>query len=113
MQKQELELLKAIVNHPSGQLSEAEFINGLAKHNRRLVENLVVKQYVEEVPRTLVALNGGSYSVNFYRATAKGIVEFASWYEKMWFYMKGDIRTAIFSIITALITTLIINFIKD
>jgi len=112
MTKSEYEILKLVVDR-GGLLSPADLINGIAKRDRRSVENLVVKGYIEEVSQDVGGVRlGSTHSVNFYRATEKGLIEFAPWYKRIWFWVRGDVRTVIIAIITALTTTLITVFIE-
>jgi len=109
MTKDEKRILRAVIDR-GGLLSPADLINGIAQRDRRSVENLVVKGYIEEVPQDMHGMHGNTYTLNFYRATEKGLLVFAPWYIKMWTGIKGDLRTVIISAITALITTLITIF---
>ena len=77
MTKKEKGILKKLVDDPRGLLSPADFINGIAQHDRRAVENLVTMGYVEEVPQDIGGVRlGSTHILNFYRATEKGLVEF-------------------------------------
>lgn len=112
MTENEKRILKAVVDR-GGLLSPADLINGVAQHDRKPVENLVVRGYLEEVPQDMKGIRlGTTYSLNFYRATEKGLLVFSPWYIKIWRGMKGDVRTIVISAITALITTLIAIFIE-
>ncbi len=110
MTKEEKRILKEIVTR-GGLLSPATVINAIAKGDRRSVENLVVKGYIEEVPQDIQGPRD-TYTLNFYRATEKGLLVFAPLYKRILFAIKGDIRTIIISAITALITTLITIFLE-
>ena len=50
MNEKEKNILREVVNR-GGLLSPADLINGVAQHDRRPVDNLVVKGYIEEVPQ--------------------------------------------------------------
>jgi len=91
MNNEEKQVLKAVVEHTSGLLSPATLINGIAHGNRRVVENLVVKGYLEEVPQDRPFRRDRTYSLNFYRITEKGIMQFAPGYKKAWFAFKNDV----------------------
>ena len=106
----ERKILKIVVER-GGLLSPADLINGIAHRDRRSVENLVVRGYIEEVPQDKQGMQG-TYTLNFYRATEKGLLFFSPWYLKIWSWIKGDIRTIIISVITALVTSLIAIFIN-
>ena len=107
MSNDEKDILKAVIGR-GGLLSPADLINGIAKGNRKPIENLVVRGYLEEVPQAVKGIKLGTmYSLNFYRATEKGLLVFSPWYSKVWNLMKGDIRTIVISAITALITSMI------
>lgn len=107
MTENEHKILKLVVNQ-GGLLSPNELINIIAKQDRKSVENLVVRNYIEEVPQDVKGIKlGSTYSVNFYRATEKGLLVFSPWYSKVWHGMKGDVRTIVIATITALITSVI------
>ena len=112
MTENEKRILKAVVNR-GGLLSPADLINGIAQHDRKSVENLVVRGYLQEVPQDMKGIKlGTTYSLHFYRATEKGLLVFSPWYTKIWHGMKGDVRTIVISVITALFTTLIAIFVE-
>ena len=111
MTEDEKRILKVVVDR-GGLLSPADLINGVAKQDRKPVENLVVRGYLEEVPQDMKGIKlGSTYSLNFYRATEKGLLVFAPWYQRMWHSLKGDIRTVVIAAITALITSVVTFFI--
>lgn len=111
MTENERKILKAVVDR-GGLLSPADLINGIAQRDRKSVENLVVRGHLEEVPQDVKGVRlGSTYSLNFYRATERGLLVFSPWYMKMWHGMKGDIRTIVISAITALITSAIAIFV--
>jgi hypothetical protein len=107
MSNDEKKILRAVVNR--GDLfSPADLINDIAQHDRKSVENLIVRGYLEEVPQDMKGVKRGTtHSVLFYRATEKGLLVFSPWYSKIWHAMKDDIRTVVISAITALITSAI------
>lgn len=111
MSKDEKRVLKALVEDRTGIMTPSDLIGDVAKRNRRLVENLVVKGYIEEIPQTYnpwPGLPGSTLrTITCYRATHKGLMVFNSWYEKAWFALRGDLRTIIVSVITAAITSLV------
>lgn len=112
MTENEKRILKVVVDR-GGLLSPDDLINGIAQHDRRPVENLVVRGYLEEVPQDVKGIRlGSTYSLNFYRATEKGLLVFSPWYAKIWHGMKGDIRTVVVAAITALITSVIAIFVE-
>lgn len=111
MTNNERNILKAVVDR-GGLLSPADLINGIAQHDRKSVENLVVKGYIEEVAQDMKGIKlGTTYSLNFYRATEKGLMLFQPWHERIWYGLKGDVRTIIIAAVTALITSLIAIFV--
>ena len=95
------------MGHAEGLLSPADVINGIAQHDRRSVENLVVMGYIEEVPVELHSVDRGPYKVDFYRATQKGLIACYPWYGRLWHYFRGDIRAILVSAITSLLVFLI------
>jgi len=112
MTKNERRILKAVVDR-GGLLSPADLINGIAQQDRRSVENLVVRGYLEEVPQDMKGVRlGSTYTLNFYRTTEKGLLVFSPWYTRVWHGLKGDFRTIIISAITAFITSLIAIFVE-
>ena len=112
MTENERRILKAVVDR-GGLLSPADLINGIAQHDRKPVENLVVRGYIEEVPQDMKGIKlGTTHSLNFYRATEKGLLVFSPWYSRVWHGMKGNIRTIVISAITALITSSIAIFVE-
>ena len=104
MNKKEKEILKEVVYYHKGDLSPADMINGVAKHDNRSVQNLIVKGYIEEYHKYI-----NNISYNFYRSTEKGIVYFDKWYKKLFFNVKGDIRSIIVSFITTSITYILMK----
>ncbi|MFA6171024.1 MAG: hypothetical protein WCW77_02660 [Patescibacteria group bacterium] len=112
MTESEKIILRTVVNR-GGLLSPADLINGIAQRDRKSVENLVARGYIEEVPQDIGGVKlGSTHVVNFYRATEKGLLAFSPWHVKIWSGIKGDIRTIIISVITALITTIIAIFLE-
>ncbi len=90
MNIEERKILKALTDDRRGLLSPADFVNGIAQHDRRAVENLVTGGYVEEVPQDVNGGHRGTYSINFYRATEKGRNVFSPWRQKVWFNLKTE-----------------------
>jgi len=112
MTENEHKILKSVVDR-GGLLSPADLINGIARRDRRSVENLVVCGYLEEVPQDMKGVKlGTTYLLNFYRSTEKGLLVFSPWYIKIWHGIKVDIRTIIIATITAIITSLVVIFIE-
>ncbi len=107
MTENEKRILKAVVDR-GGLLSPADLINGIAQRDRKSVENLVVRGYLEEVPQDVKGVRlGTTYSLTFYRATEKGLLVFSPWYIRMWHGLRGDVRTIVIAAITALVTSAI------
>jgi len=113
MRNIEKEILQKAISHNVGLLSPVDMINGIAKRDRKSVENLVVRGYLEEVPVDKTGLQGNTYTLQFYRVTEKGLNVFEPWYKKLWFMMKGDVRTIIISVITAVVSTIAILLINQ
>jgi hypothetical protein len=112
MTENERKILKGVVDR-GGLLSPADLINGIAQRDRKSVENLVVKGYLEEVSQDVKGIKlGSTYSLNFYRATEKGLLVFSPWYVRIWHGLRGDARTIVISAITALITSVIAIFVE-
>ncbi len=112
MSESEKAILKQAAEHPDGSLSEAVLINGIARQDRRSVENLIAKGYVEVEQRLHPGLGGSSYTINYYRVSEKGLTQFAPWYSRVWLNFKGDIRTITVSLITAVLTTIVMVFLS-
>ncbi len=102
----ERNILEKAKSSNEGLLSPAT-LNSMANQDKRSVENLVARGYLENVPVDKTNLHGGTYTLQFFRVTEKGLNVFEPWYEKLWFMMKGDIRTIIISVITAVIVTIL------
>ncbi len=112
MTKKEKEILKALASDSRGLLSPGNFINDIAKKDRRSVENLIAEGYVEEVPQHKTNILGDKVITNiydFYRATEKGIVQFEPFYQRVWFSFKNNISlyVGISSIILGAITIIV------
>ena len=111
MDKKEKDIIREVVGHPQGLLPPVDYINCVCKHDKQVAQKLVSLGYIEEVPTTL---STGHY--NFYRATEKGRSILYPLHKKIWYSIKGDIRTIIITIIVSAITTvitlLITNLIK-
>jgi hypothetical protein len=102
MIKKEKDILKEVINHPDGLLAPVDYINCVCKRDKNTAHKLVSQGYIEEVPTTLPT---GHY--NFYRATEKGHSIFYPIPKKIWYFIKGDVRTIIVAIIVSIITTII------
>ena len=114
MNEKEKIILKIAIEHKDGLLSPAELINGIAKRDRRSVENLVSFGYLEEVPQDHSGINGGYYKINFYRATEKGHLVFDPWYKRFWRFFTNDFAKilSVIAIILSIIAT-IISLVKN
>lgn len=109
----EKDILKQLVESADGVLLPADFINGIAKRDRRTVENLVSKGYVEEVPVDKEGLRG-TYKINFYRATEKGLMEFSHFLTKMWYKFKTQVPlwVGVFSIVVGISSIVISSMVS-
>lgn len=106
-------ILKGAIDHHKGSISPADMINGIAKHDEKSVEYLVAHRYLEYVPVDKPGINNsGFYTLQFYRVSEKGHAVFLSWYKKLWYNLKGDIRTVFVALVTAFGTTLITIYIS-
>ena len=104
MTNEEREILRKILDYPSGLLSQSDFLNLLPNRNTRIMHSLITSGYIEEVTRRI---KFQQFEATFYRITEKGRMVFAPFYRRYWFAIKGDVRTVIVSVITALLTTAI------
>ncbi len=109
MDKKEKDILKALVDHHEGELSPAEFINGIAKGDNRSVRNLKSKGYIDTINHQNKDFNGNYYDIPFYYATHKGLVKFESWYKRILFSFKNNIPlyVGISSIVLGIITIIV------
>ena len=107
MNAEEKRILRTLIEHPKGELSPADFVNGIAKRNERAVQNLKSKGYIDTTPHQHRDLHGNYYDINFYHVTHKGIMYFDPWYKKVLFVIKDDIRTVLVSVVTATVTTVV------
>lgn len=98
MNIKEKEILRGVVDYHKGDLSPNDMINVVAKRDNRSVQNLIAKGYIEEFHKYI-----NNISYNFYRSTEKGMMYFDKWYKKLFFNIKGDIRSIIVSFITTAI----------
>jgi len=103
MDKKEKEILKKMLDNPNGLLSQSELISCLPDKDTKLSHSLITSGFIEET-RRVIKLSG--LEATFYRLTEKGRIVFKPIYKRMWFLIKGDVRTIVVSIITALVTTM-------
>ena len=96
MNKEEKEQLKNLVESEEGLLSVGVFTSGINK--RKIAQKLIARRLVEECQYK---------NMPHYRATEKGLMIFESTLKKIWYFIKGDVRTIIVAIITSLIITII------
>lgn len=103
MDKIEKAFLRKMIEWNEGLLSPATLFNGVGQHSSdKLIHKLITEEYIEEVPHTI---NEKHYT--FYRTTEKTRSIFYPTYKKLWFFIRGDIRIIIISVVTALMTTII------
>lgn len=107
MDAEEKRILKELVEHPKGELSPVDFVNGIAKCNERAVQNLKSKGYIDTTPHQCRDLHNNYYDVHFYHATHKGIMYFDPLYKKILNAIKNDTKTVLISAITAAVTTVV------
>ena len=103
MTKKEKDILKKVVEHPDGLISPADYINVICQRDTKSAHGLVALRYIEEVP---TMIDTGK-QLNFYRATEKGRSVFYPMHKRLWYLIKGDVRTIIVAVITSLIITAI------
>lgn len=113
MNNKEREILKKVVDQ-GGLLPPVDVINIFAGHDRKPVDNLVVKGFLEEVPKEIKGIKLGTYTTeNFYRATEKGLLVFSPWYTRAWGKIKDDLHTITVSVITATVTSLVVILLEN
>lgn len=106
-------ILKKAHEQNQGLFSPVDMIAGCAGGDARSVERLVGQGYLERVPQDRGGGHRSTYSIIFYALTEKGIMEFASRYERMWFHFKHHIAlyvglgSIIFSILTLALSSLV------
>lgn len=104
MNKEEREVLKKVSSSPKGLLSQSDLLSYVPNRNTKISHFLITSGLIEEVKRNIKATG---IEATFYRLTEKGRIALKPLYERLWLSIKGDIRTIIVSIITALLTTAI------
>ena len=102
MTSEEKEMLQKLVDANQGLLSPSEFFAGICKRNEKSAHNLISHGLVDEVPNQV---HGRDYL--FYRAAEKGRAVFYPIHQKAWYWFKGDVRTIIVALITAILTTFV------
>ena len=102
MTREEKEVLKKVFESPIGLLSQDGLLALIPDRSTKISHSLITSGYIEEVKRLVKATQ---IEVTFYRITEKGRIVFASPPERLWFAIKGDVRTIMVSVITALLTT--------
>jgi hypothetical protein len=102
MKKEEKEALQNIYNSSSGLLSQSELINCLPNRDTKISHSLITCGYVEE---TIRRIKSNQIEATFYRLTEKGQNIFKPFHKRLWFSIKGDVRTVVVSVITALLIT--------
>lgn len=102
MLKEEKEILTKAKSSGKGLHSPSDMISSYAGHNRGLVEDMVARGYLNIVPEVIHT----GKSINFYRITERGLIQFDPLYKRLWFYFKGDLRTILVSLLTALVTSI-------
>lgn len=87
-------------NKARSPFSPADLINGIAKGDQGIIENLVVKGYIQEIP-TDMGFRGLPYSIKFYRLSEKGLALKYNFFSRIWFNVKSEI--AVFVGVTSII----------
>lgn len=101
MTKKEKDILIKAHKAAQNEFSPADLVNGIAGHDQKSVDNLVIKGYFEEIPRDGYShLDGTPYTINFYRFTEKGLAYFF-WHKRIFYKIKTNI--AIFVGISSII----------
>ncbi|MFA6095421.1 MAG: hypothetical protein WC767_01100 [Candidatus Paceibacterota bacterium] len=104
MNKEEKEVLNKVLNHPTGLLSQSDWLNILPNRDTRVGHSLITSGFVEEVTRLVKVTQ---IEATFYRITEKGRNALKPFYKRFWISIKGDLRTITVSAITSLVTTAI------
>jgi len=104
MNREEKEVLKKVMDNPSGLLCQSDLLNILPNRNTKISHSLITSGYIEEVVRKIKA---SQMEATFYRITEKGKMVFEPSLNRLWFWVKGDVRTIVVATITALIVSVI------
>ncbi len=103
MKKIEKDFLKKFLLRHEGLLSPVDLFNSVGEHkSEKLIHKLIATGFIEEVPHRVYERD-----YTFYRLTEKAHSIFYPFHQKIYFLIKGDIRTVIVSSIVAIATTLI------
>ncbi len=104
MHAQQKEILRGVVEYPLGLISQSQFFNSICKGDKKTAHILITSGFIEEVTRKIRETN---QDATFYRPTLKGQAIFYPWYRRLWYLIKGDVRTIIVATIISLITSLV------
>lgn len=96
MTNEEKELLKELTRANEG----FRDVFSLRQNQKKATQLLIAKGLAEEFQHK---------NISCYRATEKGYSIFYPLHKKLWFVIKGDVKTIIVSLVTALLTTIIIS----
>ena len=113
MNKEEKSFLKEMVDCPSGLLSHDDLFRILGKSkNGKTIQRLIGSGYIDEVHQSFPRA-GGQIDITCYRVSEKGLSVFLPWYKKSWRLVRGDVRTVLVSVITAVIISLLTIYITN
>ena len=102
--------MRNVFESPNGLLSQDALFALIPNRNTKISHSLITSGYIEEVVRRIKLQQ---IEVTFYRITEKGLMVFEPLPKRLWFAVKGDVRTIIVSGVTALLTTGITIFLTN
>ena len=105
------ELLKIIIDGNYKEYEYKNLIKLVGENESKLIRELIGTKYIDEVKRNVYAGSRGNIEIIHYTVSEKGYLVFEPFYKKIWFTLKGDIRTIIIAVITSIIITIITIYI--
>jgi hypothetical protein len=113
MIKDEKNFLKEMIDCPSGLLSHDDLFRILGKSKSgKTIQRLIGSGHIDEVYQKYPTPRG-QVEIACYRVSEKGLAIFLPWYRKMWHVFRGDVRTVLVSVITAIIISIATIYITN
>lgn len=102
MNNEERDVLKKVLDNPSGLLSQSDLLNLLPDRNTKISHSLITSGHIEEVVRRIKATQ---IEATFYRITEKGRAAFDPLYLKIWkFFRDTNNLSTVLSIIATILS---------